>query len=123
MRICIPTETDEGNDACVHAHFGSAPVFTIYDTHSNELEYLKNTDHQHIHGMCQPLAALEGRSVDAVICTGMGARAVQRLNNGGVKTYRARGKTVQEVLRRHQEQALEEITVHNACMDHDCHQA
>ena len=123
MRICIPTETDEGNDACVHTHFGSAPVFTIYDTHSNLLECVKNKDHRHIHGLCQPLAALESRCVDAVICTGMGARAVQRLNDGGVKTYRARGKTVQEVLKRHQERALEEITVRNACVEHDCHQA
>jgi len=123
MRICIPAETDDGNDAHVHAHFGSAPVFTIYDTHSNVLEHVKNSDHQHIHEMCQPLAALEDRCVDAVICTGMGARAVQRLNDGGVKTYRARGKTVQEVLRRHQEGALEEITVRNACMEHNCHKA
>ena len=96
MRICIPTETDDGNDAHVHAHFGSALVYTIYDTHSNLLEYVKNTDHHNIHGMCQPLAVLEGRCVDAVICTGMGARAVQRLNDGRVKTYRVRGKTVKK---------------------------
>ena len=121
MKICIPTETGDGNDARVHAHFGSAPVFTIYDTESNVLECIKNSDHQHIHGMCQPLAALEGRSVDAVICTGMGARAVQRLNAGGIKTYRARGETVQEVLERHQAETLEEITVPNACMEHNCH--
>ena len=122
MRICIPTETDAGNDARVHAHFGSAPVYTIYDTHSNVLEYVKNTDHQHLHGMCQPLAALEDCGIDAVICTGMGARAVQKLNDGGVKSYRAPGQTVQEVLKRHQEGALEEITVRNACMEHNCHQ-
>ena len=121
MRICIPTETGDGDEAHVYAHFGSAPVFTIYDTHSKVLEFVKNKNHQHVHGMCQPLAALEGRGVDAVICTGMGARAVQRLNSGGIKTYRARGKTVQEVLARHQEGTLETITVRNACMEHDCH--
>ena len=121
MRLCIPTETDDGSDARVHAHFGSAPVFAIYDTQSDVLEYIENSNHQHIHGMCQPLAALEGRGVDAVICTGMGARAVQRLNAGGIKTYRAVGETVQEVLERHQSETLEEITVRNACMEHNCH--
>ena len=68
MRICIPTETDDGNDAQVNAHFGSAPVFTIYDTDSHELEYVNNSAHQHIHGMCQPMTALKGRRIDSVIC-------------------------------------------------------
>ena len=121
MRICVPIEIETGNDAQVHAHFGSAPVFAIYDTDNDSLEYVKNIDHHHIHGRCQPLAALKGRRIDAVICTGMGARAVQRLNDGGIKTFRARGKTVHEVLKRYQEGALEAITVITACMEHDCH--
>ena len=45
MRICIPTETDDGNDAQVNAHFGSAPVFTIYDTDSRKLHSVKNSEH------------------------------------------------------------------------------
>ena len=121
MRICIPTETDDGNDAQVNAHFGSAPVFTIYDTDSQKLHCVKNSQHQHIHGMCQPLNALEGQHIDTVICTGMGARAVQRLNSAGIKTYRTNANTVREVLDRYQDGSFEEISVRNACMEHDCH--
>jgi hypothetical protein len=32
MKICIPTETNEGKSAAVYGHFGSAPYFTIIDT-------------------------------------------------------------------------------------------
>ena len=44
MRICIPTETDMGQEAKVYGHFGSAPYFTIYDTEEMTLE---NACHQH----------------------------------------------------------------------------
>jgi predicted Fe-Mo cluster-binding NifX family protein len=59
--------------------------------------------------------------IRSIICTGMGARAVQKLNSAGIKTYRTSAKTVREVLDRYQDGALEEISVRNACMEHDCH--
>ena len=85
MKICIPTETDQGLEAAVMAHFGSAPFFTIYDTNTEGIEHVGNQNLHHMHGGCQPLLALNGKAVDVVICGGMGARAVQKLGEGGVK--------------------------------------
>jgi len=71
--------------------------------------------------MCHPLKVLEDLSLDAVICVGMGARAVQRLNEDGLKAYRTTAETAEEIVRRYREGILEEITVENACVDHHCH--
>jgi len=121
MRLCIPTETPDGKSAQVFGHFGSAPFFTVYDTEKDTVEIIKNDNAHHAHGMCQPMAALNGKDIDAVVCGGMGARAVQMMNQGGVKAYRAIQGTVADVAGKFSKGGLEEITVENACMKHDCH--
>ena len=121
MKICIPTETNEGKDAEAYAHFGSAPYFTIYDTEKDAVEIIDNANQHHAHGMCHPMGALSGKKIDAVVCGGMGARAVQKLNEGGVKAFRAVPGTVKEIARQFIEKRLDEITVENACSQHNCH--
>ena len=121
MRICIPTETGDGLGARVHEHFGSAPVFTIFETDTAALEVVENPNNQHFHGTCQPLNALNGTDVDVVVCSGMGARAVQKLNQGGIKAYRAKGASVGEVIENYGCGDLEEIMPGNACAQHHCH--
>jgi predicted Fe-Mo cluster-binding NifX family protein len=121
MKICIPTLTNTGLDAQVHGHFGSAPYFTLVDTANQAVETVSNTNAHHAHGMCHPLGVLEGRHIDAVVCSGMGGRAVQKLNLAGIKAFRAAAGTVEEIIRQVNQGGLEEITVHNACAQHDCH--
>jgi len=120
VKICIPVETVEGLKAKLHAHFGSAPYFLIYDTDTDSFQMLDNSDKGHTHGMCQPLKVLEGQPINAVICVGMGQRAVQKLNQAGIRAYRVKGETAFEVIDFYQQGQLEEITVDNACLDHRC---
>ena len=121
MKICIPTETDQGLDAAVMAHFGSAPFFTIYDTDTKRVEHIGNRNQHHIHGGCQPLLALSGSTVDVIICGGMGARAVQKLGASGINVFKVNGATVKSALVNFFEGQLNPITPLNACRDHDCH--
>jgi predicted Fe-Mo cluster-binding NifX family protein len=121
MKICIPTETNEGTSAVVYVHFGSAPYFTIVDTEKDSVEIISNANQHHSHGICQPMNALVGKSIDAVVSGGMGARAVQKLNEGGVKAYRAIPGTVADIVSQFIKGGLEEITVQNACAQHGCH--
>ena len=121
MKMCIPVETKEGLKAKVFAHFGSAPYFLIYDIDKDAFEAVSNSDRHHIHGTCHPLKVLENQTIDAVVCRGMGARAVQKLNEDDIKAYRASGETVEELIKRYKEGILEEITIDNACTDHSCH--
>ena len=120
IRICIPTESKEGLSAIASGHFGSSPYFTIYDTEKGSVETIENTNQHHSHGMCHPLGALSGKNIDAVVCGGMGGRAVQKLNEAGIKAYRVTTGTVQEIIDSLKKGGLEEITVQNACMQHNC---
>jgi len=121
MKICIPTATREGKSAQVYEHFGSAPYFTVCDTEKNTVEIIDNSNQHHSHGMCHPMAALAGKGIDAVVTGGMGARAVQKLNESGIKTYRAVPGTVEDLLKQFLGGRLGEITVNNACAQHGCH--
>ena len=121
MKICIPTETNKGKEATVFGHFGSAPFFTIYDTDSESVEIITNTNQHHAHGMCQPMAALTGKGITAVVTGGAGAGAIQKLNQAGIKVYRAIPGTVSDVGAQFADGKLEEISAENACAHHDCH--
>jgi predicted DNA-binding protein (UPF0251 family)/predicted Fe-Mo cluster-binding NifX family protein len=120
-KLCIPTGTNAGKTAPVFGHFGSAPFFTIYDTGTGGCEVIDNANQHHSHGACQPMNALTGRKIDAVICAGMGVKAVQKLNDGGIKVYRVVSGTVADVADQYLKGDLEEITAENACTQHRCH--
>lgn len=121
MKICIPTEGKEGLSAIVHGHFGSAPYFTVYDADTKSVEIINNSNQHHAHGMCHPMGALTGKKIDVVVCGGMGARAVEKLNEGEIKAYRAIPGIVSEIISQFTKGGLEEITVQNACAQHGCH--
>ncbi|HOW87637.1 MAG TPA: NifB/NifX family molybdenum-iron cluster-binding protein [Candidatus Omnitrophota bacterium] len=121
MRICIPTQTKEGKSAQVYEHFGSAPYFTVYDTDKNTAEIIDNANQHHSHGMCHPMSALAGKKIDVVVTGGMGGRAVQKLNEGGIKVYRAVPGTVEHLIAQFLKGGLPELTAANACAEHGCH--
>ena len=121
MKVCIPTETNEGKSAKVFGHFGSAPYFTIVDTEKDSVEIIDNANQHHAHGMCQTMSAFMDKKIDAVVTGGMGSRAVQKLNEGGIKAYRAIPGTVADIVSQFTKGGLEEITVSNACAQHGCH--
>ncbi len=94
MKICFPTDDLRGLDSAVFSHFGSAPGFVVVDTDSKDVQEIKNGDMHHAHGMCQPLKALGGLSVDAVAVGGLGMGALMKLQGMGITVYRAQSGTV-----------------------------
>ena len=121
MKICLPTTGKNGLAERVHDHFGSAGYFTIYDTESKSVQVIENDNSHHAHDACQPLKMLSGKVVDAVLTSGMGRRAVQLLNEGGIKVYLLAGDTVQEAVDKFIANELPELTFDNACGGHGCH--
>jgi len=121
MKICIPTTTKDGKSAQVHEHFGSAPYFTVCDTEANTVDIIDNSNQHHAHGMCLPMNALAGKGINAVATGGMGGRAVQKLNECGIKVYRAVPGTVENILKQFLTGGLQELTIENACAQHGCH--
>jgi predicted Fe-Mo cluster-binding NifX family protein len=118
MKICFPVQHDEGMESTVFNHFGSAPAFVVVDTRSGTVSTIKNGDQHHAHGACNPLKALDNQKIDAVVVGGIGAGALSRLNQSGIKVYRAHSRTVRENLAYHAEQGLSEYALQGACGGH-----
>ncbi len=119
MKICFPTETLEGMNSIVFAHFGSAPGFVIVDTENLTVEEIRNGDLHHDHGMCQPLKALGGRPVDAVAVAGIGMGALMKLQAQGIAVYRAGQGTVRENIDLIRELKLPQFEASCTCTGHE----
>jgi len=118
MKLCFPVQDNNGVDSVVYNHFGSAPVFLVVETDSDAVSAIDNRDQHHVHGACNPLKALDGRNVDAVIVGGIGAGALSGLNRAGVKVYRAQSGSVRENVALFRDSALEEYTSQGCCGGH-----
>ena len=118
MKICFPVESNEGLESSVFGHFGSAPLFLIVDTETNRIEEIDNGDKQHSHGACSPLKALGGQRVDGIVVGGIGGGALGRLNQLGMKVYRAAADTIAENLAAMAINELSELTPEQTCGGH-----
>ena len=118
MKVCFAVKIDDGVDSVVYGHFGSAPAFIMVDTDTDKTETVTNRDLNHVHGACNPIQAIGGRSVDAVVVGGIGAGAINRLNAEGIKVYRAAAATVKQNLDLLKESKLPELSVQHACAGH-----
>jgi predicted Fe-Mo cluster-binding NifX family protein len=118
MKVCFAVQKDEGVESTVYGHFGSAPAFITVDTDTDQAVSLMNRDMNHAHGACNPMAAIGGQSVDAVVVGGIGAGALLRLNAEGIKVYRAMTETVKGNLDLIRQSRLPELTTKNTCAGH-----
>ncbi len=118
MKVGFAVQTNQGMESRVYDHFGSAPAFIIIDTEGKEVSTVDNKDLHHVHGACNPVMALDGKSVDAMIVGGIGAGALTKLNALGVKVYGASAQTVKENLSLLKENKLQELSVNNSCRSH-----
>ena len=98
MKVCFPVKNTQSLESEVYGHFGSAPVFIVVDTTTQETTTMSNADQHHAHGMCSPLRALGGHEIDCVIVGGIGGGALMKLGQAGIKVYKAMGLTVRDNL-------------------------
>ena len=115
MKVCVPVSENKGMESVPFGHFGSAPEFIICDLDSKEIKSINNVDLGHEHGKSQPLKALKGLEVDAIIVCGIGAGAIMKLNAMGTKVYRGVNDTIEANLKLLQENKLQELSKDDAC--------
>jgi predicted Fe-Mo cluster-binding NifX family protein len=118
MKICFPVESYKGLDSEVYGHFGSAPAFVVFDSETKVIEAINNQNLIHEHGMCNPLKALDGKKVDAIVVGGIGAGAINKLNNAGIKVYGAFRGTIQVNITAFENNEIPELTAQHACGGH-----
>jgi predicted Fe-Mo cluster-binding NifX family protein len=118
MKLCFPVQKDEGLDSVVHDHFGSAPLFVVFDVNANSIASIHNRDQHHEHGACNPLKALDSQHVDAIIVGGIGAGALTRLNGMGIQVHRSQAATVRDNIAMFRSQGLPLLTLQGCCGGH-----
>jgi predicted Fe-Mo cluster-binding NifX family protein len=118
MKICFAVEKDEGAQSAVYGHFGSAPAFVMVDTVSGSVATVGNRDMIHAHGACNPIMAIGGASVDAVVVGGIGAGALNRLNAEGIQVYASMAQTVAQNVDLLKAGKLPVLTLQHSCAGH-----
>ena len=118
MKVGFAVQVNEGLESAVYGHFGSAPAFVIVDTDLKQISAVDNTNAHHVHGACNPIMALGGNSVDAMVVGGIGPGAIMKLNAMGVKVFRAGAATVNENISLLGENRLLEFSMNNSCKEH-----
>ena len=121
MKICIPTKDERGMQSELFDHFGSAPFFTVVDSESGQVEVIQNSNIHHSPGACHPMRQFGPRALDAVVCQGMGRRAVASLREAGVQVLLMEGdagQTVQDVVSAARDNRLKPFSEQDACQGH-----
>lgn len=118
MTICIPVTDNQGLASPVCSHFGSAPFFLMVETDTRECRAIENRNLHHAHGMCQPLAALQGERLDAIVVGGIGMGALNKLMMAGLTVYQAQHPTVELTLAAFAAGTLPTMTPASACGGH-----
>jgi predicted Fe-Mo cluster-binding NifX family protein len=118
MKVGFAIQLNEGLESAVYGHFGSAPAFIIVDTDLKQVAAVDNTNAHHVHGACNPIMALGGNRIDAMVVGGIGPGAIMKLNAMGVKVFRAGAATVSENLALLGESRLQELSMNDSCQQH-----
>ena len=121
MKICFPVEQNEGLESQVYGHFGSAPMFVVVDTDNRNVQEVLNRDLGHAHGACQPMKALGGSQVDAIVVGGIGGGALQGLQRVGLMVFRAQKARISDNLDLFDQGQLKELTLDQTCAAHGQH--
>lgn len=119
MKICFPVAEANGMESEVHGHFGSAPAFVVVETEGNDVKTIQNPDQQHQHGSaCNPLQKFNNHEIDALVVAGIGAGALNKLNQAGIRVFQAVSPSLRENIRLLESQGLPEFTVSQCCPGH-----
>ncbi len=118
MKVCFAVAQVNGIESEVYGHFGSAPAFVVIETEDNTITTIRNSDQHHAHGACNPIKALNNQRVDAIVVGGIGAGALTRLNQQGIRVFQAQAQTVRENIQMLKDQDLPEFTLLHTCAGH-----
>ena len=117
MKICIPTMGKRGLDEQIGEHFGRVPTYTIMDTETNEVNIIDNTS-EHMGGRGYPPEIIAEAGAEAMICSGLGSRAIAMFEDMGIMVYVGANGRVKDAIQMWKEGQLEPATDENACRQH-----
>ena len=117
MRVCVPTMGNRGLDEQVGEHFGRVPTYTIVDTETDQVNVIDNTS-EHGGGSGYPPEIIARAGAEAMICAGLGRRAIGMFEEMGIMVYVGAYGTVRDAVQMWKDGRLQSATDENACRQH-----
>jgi predicted Fe-Mo cluster-binding NifX family protein len=115
VRICFPISIDDGIKSYVHGHFGTAPLFLIYDTNRLTSSVFANGGQSHEPGRCNPLEIFSGQDFDILVVSGIGNNALLAFMEAGIKVYQSQQPMVGDNIELMKSTGLPEFRITDGC--------
>lgn len=117
MKVCIPTMGEKGLDNLVGEHFGRVPTYTIVDLETQDVKVIPNTS-EHMGGEGYPPTIMANEGVDAMLCRGLGRRAISMFDELGIEVYIGATGTVKDTIDAFKQGRLQKAGASDACGQH-----
>ena len=117
MKICIPTVGNNGLDDTIGEHFGRVPTYTIINLDNDEVKVIPNTS-QHTGGIGYPPEIMVKEGVNAMVCRGLGRRAISMFEEFGIDVYIGATGTVKDAIEDFKQGRLQKASESDACGRH-----
>lgn len=101
----------------VSPHFGRAPTFTIVNTETSQVEIVGNVS-EHFGGMGKAPTIIANAKADALLCSGIGPRAISMFQQLGIRVFTGASGSVETSVKAFMEGRLTEATDKDACAEH-----
>ena len=112
-RLVIPVSEENGLESTLSQHFGRAPFYAIIDLDDNGKIIgdgtIANTS-EHFGGVGLPPDRIMQLKPKALVTYGLGSRALQMFQTGGVAVLRTEATTVKQVIDAYNNNELQELT-------------
>ena len=113
----MPTMGNGGLDGRVGEHFGRVPTYTIVDLETNNVKVVPNVSH-HMGGHGDPPEIMAREEVNAMICQGLGRRAISMFEGFGITVYIGAVGTVRDAVEAFKQSRFQKATSDDACGRH-----
>ena len=117
MRIGIPSMGERGLDENVGEHFGRVPTYTIVDLDTQNVRIVANTSH-HMGGQGEPPEILKKEGVHAMVCRGLGRRAISLFEQMGIDVYIGAYGSVRDTVEAFTQGKLKLASAGDGCQQH-----
>jgi len=117
MKVCVPTEGNNGLDELVSHHFGRAPAYAVVDLETMDCDFIENSS-EHFGGSGKPPEIIAESGAEVVLASGMGPNAMRMLSERGIRVYCGISGTVRESIEAFKSGKLCPASSEAACKDH-----
>lgn len=114
MKICIPTMGNKGLEDTVNEHFGRSSYYTVIDTDTNDINVISSAENK-THGTCSPVELILDSGAEALICKGIGMKAMNFFSNSNISVYTCNANLVKNALEMFQNNKLVKMNPEDGC--------